>query len=77
MEKLNYIDVHEFKDCPLPWQKLGLQETASGYGRKLTSTRKAKYNNRFYRVYHICYSNASTAYILSKGKMLIVNDCTV
>ena len=53
---------------PLPWQKRGLQQTASGYGAKLTSCYKIKYNNRLYRVYHTCYSNSSSAWFVAKGQ---------
>ena len=60
----------ELKDCPLWFHTAGLQQTASGYGRKLTTSKKALYNGKWYRVYCICFSNIGTCYIISKGKML-------
>jgi hypothetical protein len=51
----------------LPWQKLSQSQTASGYGSKLTTRYKAKYNGRYYRVYARCYSNTSSTFILVKG----------
>jgi hypothetical protein len=59
------------KDAPLWWQKQGLQETATGYGGKLTSTRMVKWLGRWRRVYVACYSNNGTAYI-THGKDWIV-----
>jgi len=56
----------------LDWQKRGLQQTASGYGSKLTTSKEVFYNNRWYRVYAIHYSNAGSAYIISKGKRLFL-----
>lgn len=32
-------DEYEIVDRPLPWQIQGLQQTASGYGKRLTSSR--------------------------------------
>lgn len=51
---------------PLEWQKQGLQYTASGYGKKIPTEYKVKYNGRFYRVYCRIYSNSGTLYIVTK-----------
>ena len=32
--------------CPLEWQKKGLRETASGYGKKLTTQYKVRHQNK-------------------------------
>jgi hypothetical protein len=59
---------YEVIDKPLEWQKLGLQQTASGYGRKLTSRRCIRLSNgRTYRIYITQISNAGSAWII-RGK---------
>ena len=47
----------------LDWQALGLMQTASGYGRRLTTTREVFYAGRWRRVYCCQFSNAGTCYI--------------
>lgn len=55
--------------------KRNLQETASGYGSKLTTRYKVKLcNGRTYRVYCRCYSNVGTLYILVGGLEKIINE---
>lgn len=71
---INYIKYKE-KDLiykPLPWQKKGLQQTVSGYGKKLTSTKMLKVGNKLYRVYITQYSNVGSAYIIKGGKKLFL-----
>ncbi len=58
---------------PLAWQRRGLQETASGYGSKLTSEYKLSFNNRLYRVYHTCYGNTSSAYIIASKRRIYLS----
>lgn len=67
---IDYLDEpYELIERLLPWQKLGLQETASGYGRKLTSTRCVKLpDGRVRRVYVTCYSNVGSAWIILDGQ---------
>jgi hypothetical protein len=70
---LEYIEgPFKEKRQPLPWQLQGLQETASGYGSKLTTQRMIYWAGRWRRVYAMCYSNCATLYILVKGKQLIL-----
>jgi hypothetical protein len=59
------------------WQKQGLQQTATGYGRKLTTEYMLRLPDspRAYRVYAICYSNCASFYILKSGKRLFLHDC--
>lgn len=57
---------------PLPWQKQGLQETASGYGKKLTTVWKIHYCGKLHRIYCCCFSNNGTAYILSHGERIVI-----
>ena len=58
---------------PLWWHERGLQQTASGYGRKLTTPYKVEHNGRLYRVYCICFSNSGSLYILPGGKPLYLS----
>jgi hypothetical protein len=64
-------------EAPLWWHKQGLQQTASGYGSKLTTPYKVEHNGRLYRVYCVCFSNAGTLYILPKGEPLYLADSTI
>jgi hypothetical protein len=61
---------------PLPWQKAGLQQTASGYGRKLFTTRKLvmtdRRTRRTRRIYVCNYSNSGTAYVIVDGEWLVI-----
>lgn len=50
-------------EAPLWWQLIGLQQTASGYGSRLVTPYKVKFNDRWRRVYCRQYSNAGTLYI--------------
>jgi hypothetical protein len=58
------------------WHKQGLRQTATGYGRKLTTEYKITLpgHPRVYRVYAICYSNVASFYILRGGKRLFLHD---
>ena len=68
---MNYKETEsQLIDAPLWWHKRGLQQTASGYGSKLTTPYKVEHNGRLYRVYCVCWSNSGTLYILPKGEPL-------
>jgi len=58
---------------PLPWQKLGLSQTASGYGAKLASYYKINFEGKNYRLYNTCYGNASSTWFAAKGKKFYLN----
>ena len=58
---------------PPEWMARGLQENASGYGRRLNSGRKIHFNGRLYRIYVTCFSNAGTAWFTAKGKRYSVS----
>jgi hypothetical protein len=47
--------------------------SSTGYGKNIPTAYKVKYNNRWYRVYSICYSNVSSQYIRTKAGNLIVD----
>jgi len=51
-----------------------LQETASGYGAKLTTRRKIRYSGRLYRVYCTIYGNAGSCWICCKGEKIFFWD---
>lgn len=57
----------------LPWQKTGLQQTASGYGGKLTTSYKISYEGKLYRIYCTCYGNSGSCWFVSKGMKIWVN----
>ncbi len=58
---------------PLTWQEDGLQQTASGYGRKLTTHWKIEYMGRKYRVYCTCISNAGSCWFVARGHRIGVS----
>lgn len=60
-------------DSPLPWQKLGLQETSSGYGAKLTCRYKIQFEGKNYRIYITCFSNAGSSWFKVKGKKIYLS----
>lgn len=62
-------DLEDLKFAPLTWQKLGLAETSTGYGAKLTTRYKISFCNRLYRVYATCFSNCASNWIkVGNGK---------
>lgn len=71
------INTEDFRkdliDSPLDWQKRGLQETASGYGARLTTNWKIRYQGKDYRVYCTCFSNSGSCWFKAKGKKIFVN----
>lgn len=65
----------EHKEEPLEWQRRGLTYTASGYGRKIPTTRMVKLpgNPRWRRVYCCIYSNIGTCYVTHKDGWIVIN----
>lgn len=63
----------ELVHAPLAWQKQGLQQTASGYGPKLTSPYKINFNGKLYRVYITHFSNAGSSWFKAQGRKIYVN----
>jgi len=68
-----YTETTDLIDDPLPWQKQGLQQTASGYGRKLTSRYKINFEGKLYRLYVTIYSNAGSTWFRVKGRKIFVS----
>lgn len=58
----------------LPWQDMGLNYTATGYGCKIPTRYMLKIGKISYRVYCRIFSNCGTTYIVSKGKQYVVRD---
>ena len=64
---------HKFY-MPLPHHKAGLSYTATGYGRKIPTPHCIYLEGRRYRIYCRIFSNIGTAYIIYRGREVIVND---
>jgi len=62
----------DLTDAPLWWHLKGLSQTATGYGTRLTTPYKVKFNGRWRRVYCIQFSNAGTLYIGKRSDNLTV-----
>lgn len=62
----------QLKESLLPWQKLGLSYTATGYGAKIPTRFKIYVNNRWYRIYTCIFSNVGTNYIIMQDEHIIV-----
>ena len=58
---------------PLEWQIKGLQQTKSGYGKKITSWYSIYFQNRKYRIYVTIYSNNGTAWFKTGNQKIIVD----
>ena len=66
------ITTNDRLDCPLWWHKAGLSQTATGYGRKLTTRYKIPYRGRLYRIYACCFSNVASHFIMVRGQSLFL-----
>jgi hypothetical protein len=58
---------------PTAWQKIGLIETASGYGSKLNSGLSIFFVGKWRRVYVTCFGNAGSSWFMAFGKKIFVN----
>lgn len=68
-----YVAREDLVEDLLPWQKAGLQQTASGYGSRLTMSSKISFNGKLYRLYCTCFSNCGTVWFKAKGKTYIIS----
>jgi hypothetical protein len=73
MYSLYITDTADLVDAPLDWQKRGLQQTASGYGSKLTSQYKIDFEGKLYRLYVTQFSNAGSTWFRVHGRKVFVN----
>jgi len=74
---VQYVDrPFDWAQCPLWFHTAGRQETATGYGRRLRSTRMIRFHGEkvWRRVYVCLISNAGTAYILIGGTWRVLRD---
>ena len=69
------IEDLESKDAPLWWQEKGLSYTASGYGRKVPTTRMVRLpgDRRWRRVYCAIFSNAGTCYVTRGADWIVIH----
>jgi hypothetical protein len=72
--ELEYLlyPAHKFEK-PLPWQSAGLQFTASGYGRKIPTSKVIYLGGRMYRIYCTICSNIGTCWVNVQGRRVIVD----
>ena len=68
-----YADKADLEYAPPAWMARGLQETASGYGKRLNSGLKIHFNGKRYRIYVTIFSNCGTAWFQTKGRKIIVD----
>lgn len=52
----------------------GLSYTASGYGSKIPTRYKLKFENRWYRVYCRIFSNIGSLYVIIRGERVGVTE---
>lgn len=63
-------DLH---DTPLWWHTQGLTQTATGYGKKLTTNWKISFCGKLYRIYATCFSNAASHWFTIKGRKIHIS----
>jgi hypothetical protein len=74
---VEYVDQpFEQRESPLWWHNQGLSYTASGYGKKIPTSRMIRFAGEkgWRRVYVMQFSNSGTAYVIVKGQILVVRD---
>ena len=67
-----YCELSDLIYSPTDWQRRGLQQTASGYGRKLTHPHKIHFNGRLYRLYTTIFSNVGSTWFITRGRKIFV-----
>lgn len=68
-----FVERSELVYDPPEWMKQGLQQTASGYGRKLNSGLKISFNGKLYRIYVTIFSNNGSSWFVAKGRKIYVD----
>jgi hypothetical protein len=69
--QVNYLVAdYETKEKPLWYHNAGLMQTASGYGKKLVSSKMLRIQGEkvWRRIYVVCFSSSGSSYILVHGK---------
>jgi hypothetical protein len=70
------MSIYTIVEQPLWWHKQGLQQTASGYGKKLTTPYCAEIDGekRMRRVYCTRWGNAGSCWFMLHGDKVMVPD---
>ena len=78
-DKIEYYDYKkaDLISRPLWFHKQNLQQTKSGYGAKLVTSKMLKVGKRLHRIYCICYGNAGSIYIILNGKQMFLHDYAI
>lgn len=61
----------------LPWQARDLMYTATGYGKKIPTSKQVYILGRWRRLYCDIYSNSGVCYVIIDGQEVYVNDCNL
>jgi hypothetical protein len=61
----------------LPWQARGLMYTASGYGKKIPTTKQLFILGRWRRVYCDIFSNSGVCYVIIDNQEVNVDSCNM
>jgi hypothetical protein len=67
--------IEEWIKSPLYHHIHNLQETASGYGSRLTTQWKVRIGKRWFRVYLRIFSNIGSTYICRRGHQYVSTSC--
>lgn len=70
-ERLEF-DPSDVKEASMWHHLAGLSWTATGYGRRIPTSRMVRWKGIWRRVYCVIFSNIGTCYIVSKGQRYIV-----
>ena len=68
-----YAERRELIYDPPLWMARGLQETASGYGKRLNSGLKISFNGKLYRIYTTVFSNVGSSWFTVRGRKIYVS----
>jgi len=64
---------YQIKESQLWWQKRGFMYTATGYGKKIPTSKMLLDGKRWKRVYCMIFSNAGTTYFFRNKERIIVS----
>lgn len=70
------IDIDGREDLifdPPAWMRAGLSETASGYGKRLNTGYKIRFEGRTYRLYTTIFGNAGSVWFKTRGRTIHVS----
>jgi hypothetical protein len=72
---VKYLErAYVLEDKPLPWQRMGLQYTVSGYGAKIPSSKVLRLlDGKIRRVYVTNYSNSGSAWVILDGERFFLH----